>query len=561
MRMQARLICLAAALAALSGCLLRGGSWDETRKGLVEPMNSAFHRGLPRSIRQRDLSAILGFYAVERGDGLTWENATPLHGSFDEQVLRWQGPSGSETIRSRYERILALFESVESAEVRIETVDWEHAGDDGYRAEIHLIVRGAAAGVRRQLDQRAMVSFALRDGTWKMTSENVTARELASGTAPRYEVATQQAGIDNVHDTEGSPTFRIIGGAFNSSGSAVGDVDGDGYEDIVLASSSHLALYRNNRNGTFTDVTANSGLPNPYPSVATGVVLFDYDNDGYPDLYVAAVTGGDRLFHNIGGGTFTEVTAAAGITPDRWASMPTVADYDRDGYLDVYIIRMGDHEHTPPQPNYAARNGLANTLYHNNGDGTFTDVTQHAGVGDTGWGLAGAWADYDEDGWPDLYVVNEFGANVLYRNNGDGTFRDATIESRTAVRSAGMGVAWGDYDNDGHLDLFISAMHANSRWLLFHPDFPQPVPWYVKALGWFTPQVQQRIHQYTDELTRGSSLLRNNGDGTFTDVSDRTGVRDTQWGWGAEFLDYNNDGLLDLYAVNGFISGPLLDDV
>ena len=546
---------------ALAGCAWPGHSWDQTRKQVVEPLNAALHRGVPRSIKQRDLNAILGFYAAESGGGLQWANAEPIRGDFDEEVLRWHGPAGSETIRSRYEHLLQLFESVESAELRIERLDWEHPDSNGYRANVHLVVRGAGGGWLRQLDQRAIVHVRLTGDTWKITSEEVTARELANASTPRYAVSTQTAGIDNVHDTDGSPPFRIIGGSFNSSGSAVGDVDGDGYEDVVLVSASHIALYHNNRDGTFSDVTTASGLPNPYPSVATGVVLFDYDNDGYPDLYVAAIKGGDRLFHNIGGGTFTDVTAAAGIKPNRWSSMPIVADYDRDGYLDIYIVRMGDHEHTPPNPNYDARNGLGGTLYRNNGNGTFSDVTAPAGVVDTGWGLAGAWGDYDEDGWPDLYVVHEFGTNNLYRNNGNGTFTDVTEATHTGQRGAGMGVAWGDYDNDGHLDLFISAMHANSGWLLFHPDFPQPVPWHTKMLGWFTPQVRQRIHTYTDELTRGSSLLHNNGDGMFTDVSDQAGVRDAQWGWGAEFLDYNNDGLLDLYSVNGFISGPILDDV
>jgi hypothetical protein len=546
----------------LPGCYARvGSSWEQTRQRVVDPINVSFHRGLPRAIKQRDLTPILDLYATDSGGGLQWNGAQPLAGNFGEEVLRWRGMRGTETIRSRYEHILELFPSVESAELRIDSVDWQHPDTLGYPAKVHLVVRGEADAVRRQLDQRATVRFGERSGAWKITAEEITAREVASGTLPRYAAVTESASINNVHETNGSPSFRIIGGVFNSSGSAVGDVDGDGYEDMVLASASRVSLYHSNRDGTFADITERSGLPDPYPSVATGVVLFDYDNDGYPDLYVAAISGGDRLFHNIGGGTFEDVTAAAGIKPDRWASMPTVADYDGDGYLDIYVVRMGDHEHTPPNPNYEAHNGLGSTLYHNNRDGTFTDVTQHAGVGDTGWGLAGAWGDYDEDGWPDLYVVNEFGSNVLYHNNGDGTFRDVTRETGTGQRGAGMGVAWGDYDNDGHLDIFVSAMHANSRWLLFHPNFPQPVPWYVKVLGWFTPQVEERIHQYTHELTRGSSLLHNNGDGTFTDVSDVTGVRDTQWGWGAEFLDYNNDGWLDLYAVNGFVSGPIQDDV
>jgi VCBS repeat protein len=549
---------------ALAGAPLRASaSWEQTRQSVIEPMNAAFHRTLPRSIRQRDLAAILDLYAIEEGTGLSWDwaSADLLPSNSDEEVLRWHGPGANESIRSRYERILELFQSVESAELRIESVDWDHPTPDGYSASIHLIVRGEAGAVRRQLDQRVTASFGLRGGKWKITREEIMTRELASGIRPRFTLATQAAGIDNVHDTDGSPPFRIVGGYYTASGSAIGDVDADGDEDVVLASASHLVLYRNNGDGTFTEVTATSGLPNPYPAVATGVALFDYDNDGFPDLYVAAIRGGDRLFHNRRDGTFEDVSAAARIKPGEWASMPVVADYDRDGYLDIYIVRMGDHEHTPPSPNYDAHNGFANTLYHNNGDGTFSDVSERAGVADTGWGLAGAWGDYDDDGWPDFYVANEFGLGALYHNEHDGTFRDVTRASGTANRAAAMSVAWADYDNDGHLDLFVSAMHANSRWLLFHPDFPEPLAWYYKMLGWFTPQVHQRLHEYTHELTRGSSLLHNNGDGTFTDVSDRAGVRDTQWGWAAEFVDYNNDGLLDLYATNGFISGPLLDDV
>jgi hypothetical protein len=553
-----------AACIVLVGCPFRAdASWEQTRQTVVEPMNAAFHRTLPRSIRQRDLTAILDVYAVEEGTGLSWDwaraDAVPCNSG--EEVLRWHGPGASETIRSRYERLLDLFQNVESAEGRIDSVDWDHPTADGYRAEFHLIVRGEAGDVRRQLDQRAIAYFARRDGKWKITREEITARELASGLVPRFALGTQAAGIDNVHDTDGSPPFRIVGGYYTASGSGVGDVDADGDEDIVLASASHLVLYRNNGDGTFTDVTAASGLPNPYPAVATGVVLFDYDNDGFADLYVAALRGGDHLFHNRRDGTFEDVTTAAGIKAGEWASMPVVADYDRDGFLDIYIVRMGDHEHTPPYPNYDAHNGFAHTLYHNNRDGTFSDVSERAGVADTGWGLAGAWGDYDDDGWPDIYVANEFGLGALYHNDHDGTFHDVTRASGTGNRAAAMGVAWADYDNDGHLDLFVSAMHANSRWLLFHPDFPKPLPWYYEALGWVMPQVGQRLQQYTHELTRGSSLLHNNGDGTFTDVSDHAGVRDTQWGWAAEFLDYNNDGLLDLYATNGFISGPLLDDV
>jgi hypothetical protein len=235
--------------------------------------------------------------------------------------------------------------------------------------------------------------------------------------------------------------------------------------------------------------------------------------------------------------------------------MPIVADYDLDGLLDVYVVRMGDHETTAPEPNWDARNGVRDTLYRNQGGLRFADASEDAGVEETGWGLAGAWGDYDSDGDPDLYVGNEFGSNSLYRNDGDGRFTQVAQQAGALDRGAAMGVAWGDYNGDGHLDLFVSNMYANSRWALFHPDYPSPAPWYYQ----WVPEPE--IHRITDELTRGSTLLANDGDGSFTDVSDAAGVRDGQWGWGAEFLDYDNDGRLDIFATNGFVSGPLLDDV
>jgi hypothetical protein len=387
-----------------------------------------------------------------------------------------------------------------------------------------------------------------------VTAETVTSRELVSTDQPRFEVATGPAGIDDVHDISGSPVFRLIGDMAASSGVAAGDIDCDGFEDIAFLSTTQIKVYRNNGNRTFTDVTVSTGLPARLDIAGAGLVFFDADNDGDADLWASGIRG-DRFFRNDGCGAFTDATAAAGVGPSRWSSMPVVADYDRDGWLDVYVVRMGDHEKTAPSPNWDARNGVGGSLYRNNGNGTFTDVTERAGIQETGWGLAGAWGDYDNDGWPDLYVGNEFGTNALYRNNGAGTFSDVAERAGATDRGAAMGVAWGDHDNDGDLDLFVSNMYANSRWALFHPDYPPPVPWY---LSW-VPRAS--VDEVTDQLSRGSTLLRNNGDGTFTDISDRAGVRDGQWGWAAEFLDYNNDGRLDIFATNGFITGPIPDDI
>jgi hypothetical protein len=564
-----RAAAVAVAALGLSVGVAGAATWEETRKGVIDPLNGALHRRLPSFVKARDLDSLLALYVTDTGTGLTWDGAHRVYTACEEETLRWEGPAGSESIRERYRRLLDLFPKVEKAELRIDQVDWRHGDRDGIPATARLLVRGVRAdGARCQLEQSARLRVVPHDKEWRIASEEITARSAVARKDPRYDVVTESAGITNVHGNETSPVFRLFGDGSdgssvgNSAGSAVADVDGDGCEDAFLAGSPGAALYRNGCDGTFAEVTAAAGLPVPYPAAATGAVFFDYDNDGRPDLYVAAVRGGDCLFHNTGAGHFTDVTAAAGIPAGSWASMPIVADYDRDGFLDVYVVRMGDHESSVPRPNYAARNGIPGTLLHNQSDGTFADVTSRARVGHGGWDMAGAWGDYDDDGWPDLYLANEFGGNVLYQNQRDGTFADRTRASGTADGGAGMGVAWADYDGDGDLDLYVSTMHANSGWALFHPDFPVPVPRRYRLLQLLFPDgVRRRTDAIMSALTRGSTLFRNEGNGTFTDVSDAAGVRDAQWGWAAEFLDYDNDGRLDLYAVNGFISGPRLDDV
>ncbi len=544
------------ALPFLSGCLLLAGRhWEDTRKTVIEPINSAVHRHLPQDIKAKNLDGILAVYATDRGTGLPWNEPVEVMGEFRERRLSWQGPAAAESIRDRYQALLGLFEAIEKAEVRIHRIHWDQRTPAGYPAEVRLIVRGVGPGAERRIvDQHARVTIDYRGGAWVLTSEEITSRELLKTSQPRFEVATEAADIHDTHDTSGSPPFRLIGDMAGSSGVAVGDIDCDGFEDIALANSTHVALYRNNADGTFTDVSTAAGLPASFDIAATGLVFFDADNDGDPDLWVCGIRG-ERFYRNDGCSHFVDATTTAGLKPSRWSSMPIVADYDRDGYPDVYIVRMGDHEKTAPSPNWDARNGVPHTLYRNNGDGTFTDVTAAAGIHETGWGLAGAWGDYDNDGYPDIYVGNEFGFKSLYHNNGDGTFTNVAAQAGAMDRGAAMGIAWGDYDGDGYLDVYISNMYANSRWALFHPDFPPPVPWY---LSWVP---RSDIDAIIHELSRGSTLLHNNGNGTFTDVSDQAGVRDGQWGWGTEFFDYNNDGRLDIYAANGFVTGPLPDDV
>ena len=540
-------------------------AWETTRKTVIDPINTEFHRHLAGFVKDHKLADILSLYATSEESGLSWDDPKRVYPAQEEETMRWTGPSRSEPLRERYEHIFETFPKIDKAEVRIFRVYWEAADADGYPADVRMIVRGNRTdGSHALLDQRLRMHFALRGTVWKITRQEVLARELVAREHPRFETETQASGIQDVHTNTGSPVFRMVGGMAAPAGSAVADVDGDGCEDVFLPGAPDAKLYKNDCKGGFTEVTEKWGIPHPYPVVATAGVFFDYDNDGRPDLYVTAVKGGDRLFHNVAGPDgprFVDVTKQAGIPQEDWSSMPTMADYDRDGFLDVYVVRTGDYERSSPSPNYEARNGLRGILLHNERNGTFRDVTSGSGIETTGWGLAGAWGDYDEDGFPDLYVANEYGFTALYHNRHDGTFEDVAEKSGARLRTAGMGVAWGDYDGDGHLDLYVSAMYANSRWALFHPDFPAPIPWYYRWMSALTSEVKRRSDTIIDELTRGSTLLHNNGDGTFTDVSERAGVRDGQWGWGAEWLDYDNDGKLDLFAQNGFLTGDLPDDI
>ncbi len=352
------------------------------------------------------------------------------------------------------------------------------------------------------------------------------------------------AGLRDVVVSGGAQKKYVL--EVNGSGACWLDYDHDGYLDLYLVNGSTLAqlqgkaqptttnhLYRNLHNGTFAEVTAKAGVPGR--GWGFGCVAADFDNDGHVDLLVTNF-GPNILYRNRGDGTFTDVTAKVGVAGGNiWHAGAAFADYDRDGDLDLFVPGYLDFNAQSPEFKTCEYRGVVvhacgplgyrgvpDALYRNNGDGTFTDVTSVAGVADRKlyFGFQAVWEDFNNDGWPDLFVGNDSNPNYYYRNKGDGTFEEAGTTSGLAYSADGkemssMGVAVGDYDHDGWMDVFVTTF-AGDNYVLFHND----------------------------------------GDGFFTDVSFPAGVGEPTvpyLGWAAAFLDYDNDGHPDLFCANGHV--------
>jgi len=356
----------------------------------------------------------------------------------------------------------------------------------------------------------------------------------------------EHAGLTAITESGGDKTKRYVLET-TGSGAAFIDYDNDGWPDIFLINGSRLEgfpkgqeptshLYRNNHDGTFADVTKKAGVG--LVGWGQGVCAGDYDNDGFVDLFVT-FWGHDVLLHNNGDGTFTDVTRKAGLWHDdvRWSTGCSFLDYDRDGHLDLFISHYVDFDpqHTPEPGSSAAclwkgmpvlcgPRGLKGThseLYHNNGDGTFTDVSEASGVAKTDayYCLTALTGDFDNDGWPDIYVACDSTPSLLFHNNHDGTFTETAVEAGVAFNDggreqAGMGADAADYDGQGWLDI-------------------------VKT-------------SFSDDT---ATLYHSNHDGTFTDVTSAAGLaRNSQFlGWGTLFVDIDNDGWPDLFMANGHI--------
>lgn len=409
----------------------------------------------------------------------------------------------------------------------------------------------------QQSVQQGMATGKVQQGQFDEQKRPITAGGFVKTGPVVFEDVAQKAGLAKWRNVTGTLEKKQIIEA-KGSGVCLLDFDRDGWLDIYLvngstfdalagkAASPHAALFRNNHDGTFTDVTQKAGVANDRWGL--GCAVGDYDNDGWPDLYVTSL-GGNRLYHNNGNGTFSDVADKAGVALSSKSpgiavdyTGATFGDYDGDGRLDLFVAGyiVYDFNHPPVVGSPSVKStscqyravdvmcgprglqGAGDHLFHNNGDGTFSDVSAKAGVSDPNgyYGLGAVFVDVNGDGKPDLAVANDSTPNYLYINNGDGTFEDASYMSGYAFNGAGrevanMGIAVGDYENNGHVDLV-------------NTDF-------------------------SDDY---DVVFRNDGTGSFEDAGYQSGIAETTIpfvGFGDGFLDYDNDGWKDLLIINGHV--------
>lgn len=472
------------------------------------------------------------------------------------------GSLPAAAFKKQLQTYLTSLGRIEIAEVRISSIEVLEGAPLHLQTTVNYLLSGQPG--QDQREQRTG-QWEIRwreagEGAWIVSGWTAKEENRSTLTGPGFVDITSEAlgGNPSLPDQlgHGIDYWRtVLDGAcgvdiYGNNGISVGDYDNDGFDDIYVCQPAGLPnrLYRNRGDGTFTDVTEKAGVG--VIDATSSAIFADLRNSGLQDLIVVRANG-PLLFLNAGDGTFHLKPDAFHFANPPQGSFTAVAvmDYDLDGLLDVYFCLysyyQGLSDYQFPTPFYDAHNGPPNFLFRNRGNGLFEDVTLATGMDKSNnrYTLACSWNDYNQDGHPDLYVVNDFGRKVLYRNNGNATFTDVSAETGVEDQGEGMSSTWFDYDNDGLDDLYAVNMWeaAGNR---------------VTRQKEFMPGIPDEIRRAYVRDAAGNSLLHHDkATGTFEDVTDKSSTRVGGWNWSSGAWDLDNDGYQELYVANGFISG------
>lgn len=510
-----------------------------------------------------------------RGTSLSPAESTLIRSSLGLEVRRNRFSSDTKMDPNRFvlewQSWLQVFASIDVAEFQVTSIEipadsGASTGPRNLVTQVRYEVAGSGAGFHRlqRIGNWQMEWEASGDGRFQLRNLQVLEETEAKSTSPFYlDISAAAMGANASYAAQmlhGADYWRtILDGAcgidvYGHNGVSFADIDGDGQDDLYVCQPAGLPnrLYRNRGDGTFDDVTESSGLG---VLESTACALFaDFNHTGHQDVIVVRANG-PLYFHNDGAGTFRQQPEAFQFAhaPQGTFTGAAAADYDRDGWLDVYFCLysyyQGTGQYRYPSPYQDAENGPPNFLMRNNRDGTFRDVTEESALNknNSRYSFCCAWNDYNRDGWPDLYVVNDFGRKNLYRNNGDGTFTDVAAQSKAEDVGAGMSVSWLDFDANGADNLYVANMWTAAGMRVSMQDV------FKKGSA---PDVRALYQKHA----MGNSLLRNDGS-TFKDITISSGTGIGRWAWSSESFDFDHDGFPDIYIANGMVSGPSRSDL
>ncbi|OLE53195.1 MAG: hypothetical protein AUG51_14475 [Acidobacteria bacterium 13_1_20CM_3_53_8] len=566
----------------------------------------AYREGIEKFDAARVLTVFNNQFASERDGFWTEELQSERDGV---RVYQWRldqvKPFTKADVGEQVSRYLRTINTIEESKFKLDSVE-RIISPEAFVIRSFLWIRGtrqsangATPSATEAFETQVLFRMWLRatvDG-WKIAKQELIHGTTVTGDRKAFtdlwgyrnfkasasEGANSSAGIDFVSHKNplfftpawNPSAFEII--KYGPAGVSAVDYDSDGWYDVFFADGERPRLYRNNHDGTFADVTEEVGLPAQMPGINVAIFA-DFDNDGFKDLFLGCFTDRSRLFKSVADAQdasrrkFVEVTDQSGIVPrgdGDFVVVAAAADYDSDGDLDLYIGRYLDPRKHLPTTLFYTRNGEGNSLLRNDGQFHFTDVTRQAGINETGLTLGVAWGDYNSDGHPDLYVANDFGRDALLKNNGNGTFTDVSRETGAFDPGYGMSATWGDIDNDGDLDIYVSDVHSGQRWYGQATTLYKYLLTSVRQGTIFEDlPVYEEIYEnvgtdwtsYGDMVVKGNALYLNDGHGKFTDVSETSRVNPFGWFWSSTMFDYDNDGRQDIYAVNGWITSKSTQD-